>query len=159
MNGAMSDDDAPDVPALRELLGEAVRLQCRSPLLFTLVAATMIGLESQAVASRFTEYAQAELDDTAKLIEKAFALGCVPELEVPNLRAEGDAETRLTSLLEAEEEVIAALHRVIPETGQEPWSEALEHLLEHLIMRKQWQVDYLGRVLSRPAEEATRSSS
>ena len=51
--------------------------------------------------------------------------------------------------------MIAAAHRVIPVTGQEPWSEALEHLLEHLIMRKQWQVDYLGRVLDRPAEEAT----
>ena len=58
-------------------------------------------------------------------------------------------------MLESEEAVIAALHRVIPVTGQEPWSEALEHLLEHLIMRKQWQVDYLGRVLDRPAEEAT----
>ena len=49
--------------------------------------------------------------------------------------------------------MIAAAHRVIPVTGQEPWSEALEHLLEHLIMRKQWQVDYLARVLGRPAIE------
>ena len=151
----MADKDAPDIPALRELLGQAVRLQCGSPLRFTLVAATMTGMESQAVASRFTEYAAAELDDLAKLIEKTFALGCVPSLEVPPLHAEGDAKTRLTELLESEEAIIAALHQVIPDTGQEHWSEALEHLLEHLIMRKQWQVDYLARVLERPAIETT----
>ena len=149
----MADKDDPDVPALTERLGDAVRLQCSSPLRFTLVAATMTGMESQAVASRFTEYAVAELDDAAKLIEKAFSLGCVPKLEVAPLSVEGDAESRLMQLLKSEEDIIAALHRVIPATGQEPWSEALEHLLEHLIMRKQWQVDYLARVLGRPAIE------
>ena len=143
----MPDDDAPDLDALRSVLGEAVRLQCRSPLLFTLVAGTMTGLDGQAVAGRLSEYAVAELDDTAKLVEKSFALGCTPTLEVPEVRAEGDAKVKLHNLVETEESIISALHDVIPETGQQPWSEALEHLLEHLIMRKQWQVDYLRRVL------------
>jgi hypothetical protein len=42
---------------------------------------------------------------------------------------------------------VAALHAVIPHTGQEPRSEALEHRMEHLIMRKQEQVDTLRRAV------------
>ena len=34
-------------------------------------------------------------------------------------------------------------------SGQEPRSEALEHLLEHLIMRKQQQIDFLWHASSR----------
>ncbi len=49
----------------------------------------------------------------------------------------------------ATNEVIEALHAVIPHTGQEGRSEALEHLLEHVIMRKQEQVDALQRGLGR----------
>ena len=145
----MADNDSPDMDVLRDRLGDALRLQCRSPLLFTLVAGTMTGLETQAVAGRLAEYALAELDDTAKLVEKAYALGCTPRLEVPPMQPKGDARGRLEDLLEIEESIISALHDVIPETGQKAWSEALEHLLEHLIMRKQWQVDYLRRVLEK----------
>ncbi len=50
-------------------------------------------------------------------------------------------------LIAHEGEALAALHAVIPETGQEPRSEALEHRVEHLIMRKQEQVDTLIRAL------------
>ena len=145
----MPDDAAPDLDALRSVLGEAVRLQCRSPLLYTLVAATTTGLDGQAVAGRLSDYAFDELEDTAKLIEKAFALGCTPTLEVPEVRADGDTQAKLNALVQNEESIISALHDVIPETGQQAWSEALEHLLEHLIMRKQSQVDYLRRVLDR----------
>ena len=35
---------------------------------------------------------------------------------------------------------------MIPASGQEARSEALEHLLEHIIMRKQEQIDFLHRV-------------
>ena len=49
----------------------------------------------------------------------------------------------MDALIESEDEAIAALHAVIPYSGQEPRSEALEHLMEHLIMRKQNQVDWL----------------
>jgi hypothetical protein len=38
----------------------------------------------------------------------------------------------------------------IPPSGQEPRSEALEHLIEHMIMRKQNQVDWLRRAIRRP---------
>jgi hypothetical protein len=59
-------------------------------------------------------------------------------------------EERLASavdaLIDAEDETIAALHKVIPHSGQEPRSEALEHL----IMRKQNQVDWLRRARRGP---------
>jgi hypothetical protein len=50
------------------------------------------------------------------------------------------------ALIAAEDETIAALHEVIPHSGQEPRSEALEHL----IMRKQNQVDWLRRARRGP---------
>ena len=43
-----------------------------------------------------------------------------------------------------------ALHAVIPHSGQEARSEALEHLMEHIIMRKQNQVDWLRRARREP---------
>jgi hypothetical protein len=56
----------------------------------------------------------------------------------------------MDALIESEDEAIAALHAVIPYSGQEPRSEALEHLMEHLIMRKQNQVDWLRRARREP---------
>jgi hypothetical protein len=53
----------------------------------------------------------------------------------------------IRSLADNEAEAIQALHEVIPEAGQEPRSEALEHIVEHLIMRKQQQLDLLLRVM------------
>jgi hypothetical protein len=48
-------------------------------------------------------------------------------------------------LIETETEAIEALQSGIEPTGREGSSEALEHLLEHLIMRKQNQIDFLLR--------------
>ncbi len=39
---------------------------------------------------------------------------------------------------------MASLHAVISSSGQEPRSEALEHLIEYVLMRKQQQWDYLS---------------
>jgi hypothetical protein len=47
--------------------------------------------------------------------------------------------------LNAEREALEAFQDVIPTTGHSAESEALEHRLEHLIMRKQEQVDTLQR--------------
>jgi len=142
----MAEDDI-DVDKLRARLGDAVRLQARSSLHLTLVAGTMTGVETQAVAEKLATFSAAEHEDTRHLIEKAHALGCQPEVVVEPLKAVGDARHALTELRDAERQAVKALHAVIPETGQEEWSEALEHLLEHMIMRKQQQVDYLDRVL------------
>jgi len=48
-------------------------------------------------------------------------------------------------LIESESEAIDRLQDCIPHTGQEGRSEAMEHRLEHTIMRKQEQVDALIR--------------
>ena len=53
--------------------------------------------------------------------------------------------TRTLDKKEVEEEVVEALQDCIPFTGQEGRSEALEHRLEHMIMRKQEQRDTLER--------------
>ena len=48
------------------------------------------------------------------------------------------------------DKVLEALHAVIPHSGQEAASEALEHLMEHIIMRKQNQIDWLRRARRQP---------
>ena len=66
-------------------------------------------------------------------------------MEIGALSWSSEPAKAVDALIEAEDETIAALHAVIPHSGQEPRSEALEHLMEHLIMRKQNQVDWLRR--------------
>ncbi len=48
-------------------------------------------------------------------------------------------------LIESEGEVLEELQAAISPTGREAASEAVEHRLEHIIMRKQEQVDLLLR--------------
>ena len=139
-----------DVDQVLECLNRALRLQQRSVLQFTMGAASMFGLEYQAVAAELWRFARAELADTKLLVEKITAIGGDPTLEVGALRWESDPREAVDALIEAEDEAIAALHAVIPHSGQEPRSEALEHLMEHMIMRKQNQVDWLGRARRSP---------
>ncbi|MBA2561000.1 MAG: hypothetical protein H0V07_14160 [Propionibacteriales bacterium] len=85
----------------------------------------------------------AELEDTYKLIEKLSALGGDVSISTTQIDVAKDVRTALDALLQHETTAVSALHEVIPHSGQEPRSEALEHLLEHTIMRKQQQIDYL----------------
>ena len=73
-------------------------------------------------------------------------------MAVPEVTVETDTQRALKALLRHEAEGVAALHAVIPHSGQQPRSEALEHLLEHAIMRKQQQIDFLWHAtdLKRP---------
>jgi hypothetical protein len=56
-----------------------------------------------------------------------------------------DGDGIVRRLIELEREAIEALQDTIPATGHTGDSEALEHRLEHMIMRKQEQVDTLLR--------------
>jgi bacterioferritin (cytochrome b1) len=141
----MDEPDPMDVPTVLEHLNGALVLQQRSVLQFTMGAGSMFGLEYQAVGAKLWTFARAELEDTRLLVEKITALGGDPTVEVGALRWQSDPADAVDALIEAEEETVAALHAVIPHSGQEPRSEALEHLMEHLIMRKQNQVDWLRR--------------
>jgi bacterioferritin (cytochrome b1) len=129
------------------LLNEALRLQHRSALQYAVASAGMIGLTGQALSNTFAEWSRHELDDVRRLVEKITALGGAPTTDVAALRWDADPVETIQSLAKNEAEAIEALHEVIPETGQEPRSEALEHLVEHLIMRKQRQLDVLLRVM------------
>ena len=142
--------DPMDVTKVLECLNRALVLQQRSVLQFTMGAGSMFGLEYQAVGAELWTFARAELDDTKLLVEKITALGGDPTVEVGALSWSGEPAEAVDALIAAEDETIAALHAVIPHSGQEPRSEALEHLMEHLIMRKQNQVDWLRRARRAP---------
>ena len=142
--------DPMEVDAVLQCLNEALELQHRSVLQFTLASGSMFGLEVQSVTADLWKFAQEELDDTRRLVEKIAALGGDPTTKVAAVSWNSDPAKVIDFLIESEDEAIAALHAVIPPSGQEPRSEALEHLMEHLIMRKQNQVDWLRRARRQP---------
>ncbi|HSD77231.1 MAG TPA: ferritin-like domain-containing protein [Solirubrobacteraceae bacterium] len=126
-------------------LNAALALQFRAAVGYTLVAGTLKGFAPYGLAAELHAFARAELEDARHLVEKIATLGGEPAPDVAPARLEADPEAAVRWLIEAETECIDALHAVIPHTGQEGRSEALEHRLEHVIMRKQEQVDALLR--------------
>jgi hypothetical protein len=143
----MPDQDPMDVDAALEKLNTALRLQYRSAVELTSVAGSMRGVQWHPFGPLLWSFAEAELDDARRTVEKIVALGGTPTSEVAPFEHVPDPEKALRALIEHECEGVAALHAVIPDTGQEPRSEALEHRLEHQIMRKQEQVDTLRRAM------------
>jgi len=133
--------------AIREKLAKALRLQYRSALQYTVTAGSIVGIEYQAFGDSLWKFAEAELADARRLVEKLAALEGEPPVRAPDLRYDIEPRKALEWLIESETEVIESLQDVIPETGHEGASEALEHHLEHLILRKQGQVDFLTRAL------------
>ena len=138
-------EEKMNVPKVKQLLGKAISLQMRSAALYTWAAGAATGIQFQAIAKEFEEFGRLDLDDARRLIEKLVALGGDPPTKVATFEAVPPSKAGVKQIIEYENEALDALHAVIPETGQEARSEALEHLLEHLIMRKQHQVDFLLR--------------
>jgi bacterioferritin (cytochrome b1) len=134
-----------DVEAAIGRLNEALELQYRSAHQYLLSSATLFGFEFQALGDRMWEFAQAELADARRLIEKIVALGGEPTTEMAELRWTGSPDDAVAWLIETEGEAVDILQAAIEPTGREGRSEALEHMLEHVIMRKQDQVDFLVR--------------
>ena len=124
--GSDGEEEVPDSEkldaeeAVRRLY-DALRLQYRSALQYTLTSGSLFGFEFQAFGDRFWEFAQAEL------------------------RWTGDPGDAVEWIVETESEAVEALKDAIEPTGREGRSEALEHLMEHLILRKQNQIDFLLR--------------
>ena len=143
-------EEKMDVEQQIECLNEALRLQHRSVLHYSLVAGSVIGLEYQAHAQKMREHSLSELEDATRLVEKVTALGGEPTTEVAPISFTADPGEALEKLIEAEGETLEALQAAIEPTGREAASEAVEHRLEHIIMRKQEQVDYLLRAKRRP---------
>jgi bacterioferritin (cytochrome b1) len=146
----MPPQERMDVEEQIECLNRALRLQQRSVLHYSLVSGSVIGLEYQAHADKMKEHALSELEDATRLVEKITALGGEPTTDIAPLSFTTDTAEAIDQLIEAEGEVLEALQAAIEPTGREAASEAVEHRLEHMIMRKQEQVDYLLRARRRP---------
>jgi bacterioferritin (cytochrome b1) len=114
---------------------------------YSVAAASLKGLEAQSLGAKLTEFGDEELSGARQLIEKIVSFGGEPTTEIGTLRFEDEAEDAIAWLLRCEEEVIDALQDAIEPTGRDGRSEALEHMLEHQIMRKQAQADFLKRAL------------
>ena len=139
-----------EVDAAVEALNTALRLQQRSAIAYAHMAGTLVGFQFHGLAEEMSRFALAELDDARHLVEKITTLGGDPTVEIAPIERHGDSEALIRWLIDAETEAIEALQDVIPTTGQEGRSEALEHRLEHIIMRKQEQVDALIRASGGP---------
>jgi bacterioferritin (cytochrome b1) len=146
----MPPEESMDVEEQIACLNAALRLQHRSVLNYSLVAGSVIGLEYQAHAEKMSQHAGSELEDATRLVEKISALGGEPTTDVAPLKFEPDPAKALDALIDCEAETLEALQAAIEPTGREAASEAVEHRLEHMIMRKQEQVDYLLRARRRP---------
>jgi bacterioferritin (cytochrome b1) len=134
-----------DVEAVVAQLNRALTLQYRSVLQYLLAAGGGRGTHALAVGEQLWSYSEAELADSRLLISKIVALGGEPTTQPATPAYHPDMEQAIDALIAGEDETLAELHAVIPHSGQEPASEGLEHLIEHLIMRKQNQVDSLRR--------------
>ena len=129
-----------------DLLNELLPLQMRSAVMFTWAAGSATGIEFQAVGKELLAFGRLELEDYRRFVEKLVGLGGRATTDVADFQRITPSKSGIEKLIKYEGETLKALHQIIPETGQEPRSEALEHLLEHAIMRKQNQVDFLERV-------------
>ncbi len=141
--------DAMNTGEVHKALSVALRHQGESVLRMSLMAGMLRGIGGAAVKERLRSFVLAELEDTYLLVEKMSALGGTPSMSVGDVEIPRAAEEAIYVLLEHEVEAVASLHAVIPHSGQEPRSEALEHLLEHVIRRKQQQIDYLWHAADR----------
>ncbi len=144
----MPEEEKLDKKEAIKRLNAALEMQYRSALEYSVVASSLTGIETQALGPQLTEFGDSELADVRRLIEKVVSFGGEPSARVAELHFEADAKKAIASLAENEEEVLEALQQAIEPTGREGRSEALEHLLEHLILRKQTQVDFLRRAIS-----------
>ena len=144
----MPEEEKLDEKEAVKRLNAALEMQYRSALQYSVVASSLTGIEAQALGSKLTEFGDAELADLRRLIEKIISFGGEPTASVAALSFESEAASAIDSLAGNEEDVVEALQAAIEPTGREGRSEALEHLLEHLILRKQTQVDFLRRAIS-----------
>jgi bacterioferritin (cytochrome b1) len=140
-----SSEERLDEEKAVEHLNIALELQYRSALQYSIAAASLGGMGTIALGPQLTEFGDQELNGARLLIEKIVSFGGVPTTKVAELRHETDPKRTVAWLIECEQEGIEALQEAIEPTGREGRSEALEHMLEHQIMRKQRQVDLLAR--------------
>ena len=139
------DKDPLDVDLALERLSKALPLQLRSAAAYTMASGSITGFEYLGLAELLWRFAEADLADSRRLVEKIVTLSGTPVDTVTGFDLPDDGDGIVGRLIELETEAIESLQDVIPSTGHTGDSEALEHRLEHMIMRKQEQVDTLRR--------------
>jgi bacterioferritin (cytochrome b1) len=139
------DKDPLDVDLALERLGKALPLQLRSAAAYTMAAGSITGFQYLGLSDVLWRFAEADLADARRLVEKIVTLGGEPIDRVDGFDLPRDGDGIVARLVELETEAIETLQDTIPATGHTGDSEALEHRLEHMIMRKQEQVDTLLR--------------
>ena len=132
-----------DVTEVQARLAKAVALQVGSLASLAMLSGAITGPASVGLKRELREYAHAEVEDTALLVEKLVALGGAPAAYQAAPPPPTDLLHAVEEFLEREEDLLASIHAVIEPSGQEPSSEALEHRIEHVLLRKQEQVDAL----------------
>ena len=143
------EEETLDADEAIKRLNKALSLQFRSALQYSLTSASLTGIEAQAIAGQLIGYGDQELADARILVEKIVSFDGTPTTDVAELRNATSGREALDWLIETEQEAIEALQQAIEPTGREGRSEALEHMLEHMIMRKQRQVDLMARARPR----------
>ena len=141
------DKDPLDIDLALERLSQALPLQLRSAAAYTMAAGSITGFQYLGLAQVLWHFAEQDLADARRLVEKIVTLGGKPIDSVTGFDLPPDGDGIVARLVELETETIEALQDVIPSTGHTGDSEALEHRLEHMIMRKQEHVDVLLRAL------------
>ena len=144
------EEEQLDVEEAIARLQAALRLQYRSALGYTLAAGSLVGFAHQHLGESLWRFAKRDLADARRLVEKITTLGAEPTTDIAPLRFTASPAQLVDLLIEAEEEATEALQDCIAPTGREARSEALEHRMEHMIMRKQEQIDLLERVRRDP---------
>jgi bacterioferritin (cytochrome b1) len=142
---APDEKDPLDRDEALERLGDALPLQLRSVNAYTMAAGSLTGYQYVGLGQELWRFAQAELDDVRRLVEKVATLGGRPPSSALDFALPADPPGAIETLIGFEREAIESLQDVISATGHTGDSEALEHRLEHTIMRKQEQVDALER--------------
>lgn len=141
-------DEPIDIEAALAGLNRALALELRGAVELTLAAGGATGISYVGLAAQYRAWAADALGDANRLVDKIVALGGTPDPDVADPGFEAEPARMVELLLRSEEEAIEALREIIPATGSEGPGEALEHLLEHLILRKQDQADFLRRALA-----------
>ncbi len=146
----MGEEERLDTGGEVEHLQKALRLQYRSAVEYTLAAGSMVGFAYSHFGTSLWQFAQSDLEDARRLVEKIKTLGADPTTDVAPLSYSEDPVELIERLIEHETECTEALQAAIGPTGREARSEAIEHRLEHMIMRKQEQIDLLERARREP---------
>lgn len=129
-------------------LNRSLSLQYRSIVQHVLAASTVRGAEAGWFTETFSRWATDELDDARAIAAKIDALGGEATAEVAAPEGSWSAQPRdaLAAIEATAEALVEALNGVIPPTGTEPRSEAVEHLVEHVLHRTYQKLDLVRRL-------------